>query len=122
MPKAERDLYVPDGRVFALFREISGTSNQRQVAGEVWVEDLGLLCATFETFRLKRRTDDALAYDLVADCRTVSPTIIADDEYAKTIPVRIGAKQYRVEPKDGQRMVLVGRTRLTLEGAYLCPK
>ena len=125
MPKADQDLYEPDGRVFALFREISGASNGKRMAGEVWVEDLGLVCATLERFKLRRLAEsgaEALLYDFVADCRTVSPAIMADDEYHKTVLIRIGTKQYRVEPKDGQRMVLTGRTRLSIEEVALCPR
>ena len=123
-PTATRDLYEPDGRVYALFREISGVSSGKHPAGEVWITDLGLLAATFERFHLKRcgdKGEDALRYDLTAECRTVSPAIIADDGYVKAVSVRIGGKQFRVEPKAGERMVLSDRTRLSLRGVSLCP-
>lgn len=115
----------PTGAVFALFREISGYSSQKHPAGEVWVTDLGLLAATIESFHMKRlavEQGDALLYAFTAECRTVSPAIIADDEYVKDILVRIGGKQYRVEPKAGQRMVLYDRTRLKIGETSLCLK
>lgn len=123
MPQATRDLYEPEGRVFALFREIRGTSSGKHPAGEVWVRDLGLLVATFERFHLVRcadKGDDALRYNMTADCRTISPAIIADDDYVKSVTVRVGGKQYEVQPKPGERMVIFERTRLKLNGVTLC--
>lgn len=121
MPKADQDLYEPSGKVFALFREIRGAASGRMMAGEVWIERIGLTAATFERFTLKRRTDDETAYDLTAECRTLSQAIIEEYGDEATIVVRVGSKQFRVEPKAGQRMGMVGRTRLTCEGVTLWP-
>lgn len=123
-PQATRDLYEPEGRVFALFREIRGTASGKFPAGEVWVTDLGLNVATFERFHLVRCADkgeDALRYDMTADCRTISPAIIADPDYVKSVTVRVGGKQYAVQPKAGERMVIFDRTRLRMNGVSLCP-
>lgn len=122
-PRAERDYYEPDGHVFALFREISARSNKKAPAGEMWVPNLGILAASFESVKLTRRTgpgEDALRYDFTAECRTISPAIIANPEYVKSITIRIGGSQYRVEPKPDARMVVFERTRLRIEGVTLC--
>lgn len=123
MPQATRDLYTPDGRVYAVFREIRGISSGKHPAGEVWVRDLGLNVATFERYHLVRcgdKGEDALRYNLTADCRTISPAIIADSDYTKSVTVRFGGKQYVVEPKAGESMVIFDRTRLRMNGVTLC--
>jgi hypothetical protein len=120
VPQATRDLYEPDGRVFGLFRDIRGISSAKHPAGEVWVRDLGLNVATFDRFHLVRcgdKGDDALRYNLTAECRTISPAIIADPDFAKSVTLRIGGKQYAVS---GDHMVVFERTRLSMNGVTLC--
>lgn len=116
--------HEPDGRVFVLFREIRNAStDQRKPAGRVEIDSLGTVVGTLESFILKRRGDtgeDALLYDLTGIFRFVNPTLFADDDYVKSVVLRIGTKDYRAVQTPGMETDLRGRT-LVMKGVSLWP-
>jgi hypothetical protein len=100
-----------------LFQRINGKT------GEVRIEALGVLVGTFQSWTLTRRGDDgpgADLYDLRAVFSYANPHLWEDDDYTKTITVKLGKEVFRLEQEDGYETRLDGRRSIYMQGVRLC--
>jgi len=100
-----------------IFQRISGKS------GEIRIESLGVLVGTFQSWTLTRRGDDgprADLYDLHAVFSYVNPHLWGDDDYVKTITVRLGSESFLIEQEADFPVSLDGRRTLYMQGVRLC--
>lgn len=100
-----------------LFQRINGRE------GEVRIESLGVLVGTFQSWTLSRRGDDgprADLYDLHAVFSYVNPHLWGDDDYEKTITVKVGKQQFTLKQEEGFATDIDGRRSLRMKGVRLC--
>lgn len=100
-----------------LFQKLQGAE------GRVEIESLGALIGTIGRWSLSRRGDDgpgAGLYDLHAVLSYVNPHLWDDEDYTKSVLIKMGKELFRVEQSDGFQMVLNG-TILEMQGVKLCP-
>lgn len=101
----------------AFFKRISGKE------GEVRIESLGVLVGTISSWSLTRHGDDDPREDLYAlhaAFSYVNPHLWDDDDYTKTITLRLGKEVFRVEGEPGYDVIVDGRRSLVMKGVRLC--
>lgn len=99
-----------------IFQKLSG------VDGFVKIEALGALIGQMGTWTLTRRGDDGPKegwYDLRAVFSYINPHLWADDDYAKTVVIKLGKQQFRLEQEPEFASHLEGRS-LLMEGVRMC--
>ena len=101
-----------------MFQRISGKT------GGVRIETLGVLVGTFSTWTLTRHGDDGPdaggLYDLFAVFSYVNPHLWGDEDYEKTITVKVGKQTFRLEQEPGFSTNIDGRRSLNMKGVRLC--
>lgn len=97
--------------------------------GEVRVPALGAVIGKFDGqggyWELARREDGQqqgkpVVYRLSAVFSYLNPGLFNNERLPKELTLKVGSELFRVEPIEGQRMELRGRT-LQSEGVILCP-
>jgi hypothetical protein len=100
-----------------LFQKIQGKS------GEIRIETLGVLVASIASWTMTRRGNDvpgAGLYDFHAVFSYANPALWADEDYEKTITVKIGKDTFRLEQEEGFAAVIDGRKSLRMQGVKIC--
>lgn len=90
--------------------------------GSVRIEMLGALIGTMGHWTLTRRGDDGPKeglYDLRAVLSYINPHLWADGDYEKTVTVKLGQQQFRLEQEPEFPARLEGSS-LLMEGVRLC--
>lgn len=96
--------------------------------GSVAIPSMGAVVGRFDGaggyWILKRRErqeqGEPVAYHFHAVLTYLNHLLYDDDRFVKETTIKVGSELFRVEPIDGQRMVLLGRT-LQSEGVNLWP-
>jgi hypothetical protein len=101
-----------------IFQTLSGRE------GEVKIPTLGVVICQMQSWKLMRRGDrgpNEGLYDLHAVFSYVNPHLFNHPEYSskKTVHLRLGRREYRLEQAEGANISLEGR-QLVMEAVKLC--